>query len=196
MDRREVLRRAGGQRAVELAQRLGRRQRLRALDQRALELAAQVALELAQLLLRHRRRVLGLRRLAPQLERSADALHVDPDHARALALTAERRDREPCEVAHLAVRALAHGLADALAQRIEVERVGAAEALLLQAALDRLGLDGAEEEAVEDQLEDTAVLLRLRGRRGQRHPEVLLVPPPDAAQPLEDGQAHGRSALQ
>ena len=87
-----------------------------ALDQVALELAAQVALELAQPLARDRVGVGRVGRLllalALQPERAPDALDVDADHAGALALAAERRDREPGQVAHLAVGALADGLAD------------------------------------------------------------------------------------
>ena len=44
-------------------------------------------------------------------------------------------------------------------------------------ALERLGLGGAEEVAVEEQLEDAPVLLRLGERRGQRLAEVALVGP-------------------
>ena len=61
----EVLRRAGRQRPVELGQRARGRQRLGALDQAALELAPQVALEAVELLAVDRRlapvAVLGLR---------------------------------------------------------------------------------------------------------------------------------------
>ena len=56
-------------------------------------------------------------------------------------------DREPGEVAHLAVVALGDRLADRLAQLVEVEPVAALEALVLaDPALERLGLGGAEEE--------------------------------------------------
>ena len=44
------------------------------------------------------------RRLDAQAQRPADALHVDADHARALALAPERRDRQPREVAHERLR--------------------------------------------------------------------------------------------
>ena len=66
-------------------------------------------------------RQLGLR-LGAQAELAADALHVDADHARALALAAERGDRQPREVAHARPRrrrAIACG--DLPAQRLEVE---------------------------------------------------------------------------
>src|SRR5947209_8857607 len=97
--------------------------------------------------------------LAFQLERTPYPLDVDADYARAFALTPEGRDREPREVAHLAVRAGADGLADPVAQRLEVEALAALEALLAEAALDRLALGGAEEEALEDELEDAPVIL-------------------------------------
>src|SRR5437588_2214456 len=101
VDRRQVLKRPARKRAVELPQRLRGRKRLRPLDQLALELAAQVTLERAQVLLRDRVRIWQrgalAARLSLQLERTADPLHVDADHARALALTAERRDREARE---------------------------------------------------------------------------------------------------
>ena len=54
VDGGEVLRGAGRERAVELVQRARRRQRLRALDLRALELAPQVGLEAADLVARER----------------------------------------------------------------------------------------------------------------------------------------------
>ena len=104
----QVLGRPGGQRAIQLAQRLGRRQRLRALDQRPLQFAPHVPLELAQPLARHRVRIrlLGALALALQAQRAADALHVHADHPRALALAAEGGDRQPGEVAQLAVGAV------------------------------------------------------------------------------------------
>src|SRR5947209_15931935 len=168
MDRREVLQRPAGQRAVQLAQRLGRRQRLGALDQGALELPAKVPLELAQPVLGDAVgiRKLTSRRLPLQLEGPPDPLQVHPDHPRSLALAPEGGDREPRHVPHLAVRPLAHGLADALAQVLEVQAVATAVALLREPPLDRLALHGAEEEAVEDDLEYPPVLLRL-GERGR-----------------------------
>ena len=81
---------------------------------------------------------------------------------------------EPGEVAHLAVVAGPQRLADALAQRVEVEPLAALEALLGQSPLDRLALDGAEEEAVEQHVEHVAVLLGLGERRGERLAEVDL----------------------
>ena len=121
-----------------------------------------------------------------QAERAADPLDVDADHARALALAAEGGDREPRGVAHLAVVALGDRRADRLAQLVEVEPVAAlVAALLADPLLERLGLGGAEEEAVEEQLEDAPVLLRLGDRRRQRLAEVGRVGPRDDAERLE-----------
>ena len=94
---REVLERAARQRAVELVERPLGRQRLRALDLLALQLAAQQLLEPAQLVARQPVAagivLVEVRlRLGAQPERTADALHVDADDPRALALPAERRD--------------------------------------------------------------------------------------------------------
>ena len=184
----EVLKRSGGERAVELAQGLRRRERLCALDHPALELAAQVALELAQAVERHAVRIgqLGVRRGLPlQPERAADALHVDSDHAGAFALAAEGGDGKPGHVPHLSVRALADGVGDLPAQLVEVETLPALEALLPEPALHGLPLDRAEEETLEEQLEHVAVLLRLRERCRQRLAEVLLLGPGDLAEGLE-----------
>src|SRR5205823_1167739 len=81
-----------GQRPVELAERPLRGEAGGALDQVPLQLAAQVPLEAAKLL--PGRAVtagvivgeVGLR-LGAQSERAPDALHIDPQHARAIALT-------------------------------------------------------------------------------------------------------------
>ena len=62
-------------------------------------------------------------RPACRSERSADPLHVDADHARALALAPERGHREPGQVAHLTVVALGDRLADRLAELVEVDPV-------------------------------------------------------------------------
>src|SRR3954463_3104078 len=116
-----------------------------------------MALELAQPVLRDRVRVglaAGVRALSLQLERAADALHVDADHAGALALPPERGDCEPRGVAHLAVGPLANDLPDPLAQLLHVQPVAALVALVGQPALDGLLLDRAEEEAVEHEVED------------------------------------------
>src|SRR5262249_1054923 len=96
--------------------------------------------------------VLG-RRLLPGREpqRPANALHVDADHPRSLALAPEGRDRQPRKVAHLAVVALDDRLAHLLAQLVQVEAIAAlvAPVALFDPALDRLGLGRAEEPALE-----------------------------------------------
>src|SRR5215207_6939928 len=158
------------QRAVQLAQRLCGRQRLRPLDHLALQLAPHVALELLEPVARHGIRIgqRGALLLALQPERAPDALNIHADHAGALALAPERGDRESREVAHLAVRAGPDRLADALAQGVEVELLATLEALLSETLLDRLALDRPEEEAVEQHVEHVPVLLRLRERRAAR----------------------------
>src|SRR4051812_42221548 len=162
----EVLQRAAGQRAVELVERARRRQRLGALDLRALELAAQQRLEAAQLLARQPLparvvgRQLGLG-LGAQAQRAPDALHVDADDARAFALTPEGGDGQAREVAHRALRAVAQRGGDLRAQLVEVEaprRVGVVRLVLLAHVVTHGGgLGGAKEVALEDELEDAAV---------------------------------------
>src|SRR6185312_3609841 len=101
------------------------RQRLRALDLLALQLAAQQLLEAAKLVARQPVAAgivlveVGLG-LGAQPERTADALDVDADDPRPLALTAERRDGQPREVAQRGLRAVAQRRGDLLAQRVEV----------------------------------------------------------------------------
>ena len=181
MHRGQVLRRAARQRPVEVGERPRRGQGRGALDQVALELAAEVALEAVELVAVDRRHLLGAvlgRRLGPggEPEGAPDPLHVDADDAGALALAAEGGDREPGQVAHLALVSLEDRLAHLLAQLVDVEPLAAllAPALLADAALDRLGLGDAEEPAVEEQLEEAAILLRLGDRRRQRLAEVVL----------------------
>ena len=178
----QVLGRVGRQRPVQLGQRPGG-EGLGALDQVAFELAPQVPLEAVELLALDRRRlggvVLSLRLLlgaGREPERAADPLHVDPDHAGALGAAAEGGDRQPRQVAHLGVVAGQDRLADLFAQLVDVEPLAALVAAVLLGDLprDRLGLGGAEEEALEEQLEDPAILLRLGDRRGQRLAEVVL----------------------
>ena len=180
---------------------LAGRQRLGALDQRPLELAPHVALEGLQALARHRVGVgqLGAGLLALQAERAADALHVHADHAGALALAPEGRDRQPRQVAHLAVGARADGVADPLPQGFEVEPLGAGEALLLKPSVHGLALDRPEEEALKQGVQHVAVLLRLREGRGQRLAEVLARGPAHSVERLEGveqlGGAHGHALL-
>ncbi len=164
----EVLQRPGRQRAVELGQRPRRRQRLRALDLPALELAPQVRLEAPDLVAGERR--LGLLDVADrpaglraQAERAADPLHVDAEHAGALAAAAERGDRQPREVAHRRLVAVADRLQELLAQVVELDPVAAGDRGVLGVALahlvaQRLGLGGAEEEALEHEVEHAPVL--------------------------------------
>ena len=59
-------------------------------------------------------------RLGPQAQRAADPLHVDAEHAGALA-AAERGDREPGEVPQRGVRAVPQRRRDLLAERVEVD---------------------------------------------------------------------------
>src|ERR1700727_495676 len=99
----EVLDRPGGERAVELGQRALGRQARGPLDQVALELAAQLLLEPAQLVTADTvtpRVALGQVGLwlGSEPECATDALHVDAEHTRALALP-ERGDREPTQIA-------------------------------------------------------------------------------------------------
>ena len=105
VDAGQVLGGAGRQGPVELGQRPGGRQLAGALDRRPLQLAAQVLLELAHLVGVERGLLLALGAAAARLQAEAapDPLHVDADHAGALAAAAEGGDREPGQVAHLAV---------------------------------------------------------------------------------------------
>ena len=216
----EVLQRPGRQRAVELVQRPRGRQRLRALDLHPLELAPQVLLEAADLVARERLRpLLGLiladlaGRLRAQPERAPDPLHVDAEHAGALAAAPERGDRQPREVAHRRVVLLADRAQHLLAQVVEVDPLAARHALRLLLALgrralahalaQRLALDGAEEEALEDEVEHAPVLGRLGDRRRERLAERGALGPADLAERREgvvelggpDGDALGPQLL-
>src|SRR5262249_1146028 len=77
---------------------------------------------------------------------------------------------------HLAVVALDDRLANLLAQLVEVEALAAVVAppLLADPAGDRLGLRGAEEPALEQQLEEAAVLLGLGDGRAGGLAEVVM----------------------
>jgi hypothetical protein len=180
--RGEIRERAGGQGAVELPQRSRRREAARALDLRALELAPEQRLEAPQRLawktvaagvLRRQLR-LGLR---AQAERPADALYVHADHTRALLAPGERGDRHAREIAHRSLRAVAQSGGDLRAQLLEVllgELAQRRALALANALMDSGYLRGAEEEAVEHQLEHAAVLLALGERRRERLAEVAL----------------------
>src|SRR5262249_37026517 len=133
-------------------------------------------------------------------QRAPDPLHVDPDHPGALALAPEGGDRQPGQVAHLAVVALDDRLAHLLAQLVEVDLLAAlvAALALLDAARDGLRLGGGEEPALEEQLEDAAVLLRLGDRRRQRLAEVLARGPVhllERREGIEDLRGADRDAL-
>jgi hypothetical protein len=159
VNRGEVLCRAGRQGAIQLGERPGRRQLLGALDQRPLELATQVLLEAVDLIAIESG-LLGAAPLSLEAQRSANALHVNADHARPLASTTERGDGKPREVAHLPVAALGDCLAHGLAQLVQVQAAAAVvPPILADAPFERLRLAGAEEEAIEEELEDAAVLL-------------------------------------
>ena len=150
---------------------------------------------------RRPRRRLGAGREA---EGAADPLHVDPDHSGALALAAEGGDRQAGQVAHRVLSSCFDRLADLLAQLVDVESLGSLAARpdlvsrLADPPLDRLGLGGAEEPAVEEQLEDAAVLLGLGDRRRQRLAEVLARGPGHLVQRregVEDLRGADRDAL-
>ena len=143
---------------------------------------------------------------AAQLQGAADALHVDADDARALALAPEGRDGQAGEVAQRGVVALAYGLGDALAQLREVDlRATGVElgVLLGDVVLERLGLGRTKEEALEDEVEDAAVLGGLGQRRRQRFLDLAALRPADLAQRRErveqlrgpDGHALGAQLL-
>src|SRR5258708_4312785 len=62
--------------------------------------------------------------LRAQAERAPDPLHVHAEHPRALAAS-EGGDREARKVAHRRVRAVAERRGDLLAERVEVDLLGA-----------------------------------------------------------------------
>jgi len=189
VDGGEILGWAGGKGAVELGQRARGGQGLGALDQVAFEFAPQVALEAGQLVAVDRRPVLAAlgRRLGAgaEAQRAADPLHVDADHAGAL-LAAEGGDRQPRQVAQRILVARFHRVANQFGELLAVEAIAVALARRLGALvdlagvaladplLDRTRLGGTEEIAVEDQLEDAAVVLGLGDRCRQRLAEVVL----------------------
>ena len=125
--------------------------------------------------------------LGSEAERAPDALHVDAEDAGALA-AAERGDRQPGEVPERGVGAVSQRGGDLLAERVEVDVASAARRPCLglgDAPAGGLGLGGAEEEAVEHELEHSAVVVRLGERGGQRLLEVALIGPVDVVQRLE-----------
>ena len=180
--------------AVKFPERPRRRQVAGLLGLRPFELAAQQRLEAAQRIARDplATRVLGRQlrlRFGAQPQCPPDPLHVDADHARALLAARESRDRQAREVSHRALGAvgerrrnldpqLLHFLLGELA--VATDRAGPAgrfaEIVFAGGQLDR-----AEEEAVEDELEDPAVFLALGERRGERLAEARLRAPVDLA---------------
>ena len=112
---------------------------------------------------------------------------------------AEGGDRQPGQVAHLAVASLGDRLADRLAQLVEIEALAAlVAATLADAPVERLLLGRAEEEAIEEQLEDAAVLLGLGDRGGQSLTEVVLLLPRhrfERCERVEDLRGPDRKAL-
>jgi hypothetical protein len=122
--------------------------------------------------------------LGAQPQRPADALDVDPEHPRTLA-PSEGRDGQPREVPHGRVGAVAEGRGDLPAQLVEVElqRLPAlTRGRLGDLPPGRLGLGGAEEEALEHELEGMAVVGGLGQRGGERLLEVRLERPADLGQ--------------
>ena len=77
--------------------------------------------------------------------------------------------------------------------RREGMHVGTSELLDAFAALEGFALDGAEEVAVEQDVEDSPVLLRLRERCGEGGAEVLLVRPRDVPERGERVEQLGRA---
>ena len=182
MDGGEVLGRAGRQRPVELGQRARGGQGLGALDQVALELAAQVALEAVELVAVDRRQllaaVLGRRLGARRRGRGCGGSAARRRRPRPSPRPGGRRRRSPAAPGRASRprrrRRSPRGSARAARRCRAARRPRGAARLLADPALDRLGLGGAEEPALEEQLEEAAVLLRLGDRRRQRLAEVVL----------------------
>jgi len=92
------------------------------------------------------------------------------------------------EVAHGPLGAVADRLGDLCAQCVELlvgELIEGGEIALPHILAHRGDLDGAEEEAVEDELEYATVLLALGERGGERLAKVALRGPFDLAQDVE-----------
>ena len=200
----EVLQRAGRQRAVELVERARRRQLLRALDLRALELAPQRALEAADLVAGQRRR-LALLAVCPRAPGS-----VRRPSARRMRCTSTPSTPEPWPrwpKAAIASRARSR-MADSSPSRSACSTASRSASSVSSSASwspcrprrrprltprrDRLRLGGAEEEALEDEVEDAPVLGGLGQRRGQRLAELGRLGPADLAQRGEPVQQLAR----
>ena len=153
---------------------------LGALDQVALELAAQVALEAVELLAVDRRQ-LG----APSS--AGGCVPAERPSVRRIRCTSTPTTPEPspwrpkAAIASRARSRISPSLPSMIAWRICSRSSSRSSrsppswrsARSSMPALDRLGLGGAEEVALEEQLEDAPVLLRLGDRRRQRLAEVV-----------------------
>ena len=144
VDRGEVLRGAGRQRAVELVERA--RRAAAPACARSARARARAAGSASKRRIWSRvsgnscARALALdeaARLGAQPERAADPLDVDAEHAGALAAAAEGGDRQPREVAQRGLVAVADGLEDLLAQRVVVDPLAAGDAVLAVGAASR-----------------------------------------------------------
>ncbi len=202
----EVLGRAGRQGAVELGQRARGGQGGGALDQVALELAPQVALEGVELVAVDRRQLGGAvlgrrlrsRRRAPACGGSAARRRRPRPSPR----PGGRRRRSPAAPGRASRRRLPSRIAWRTCSRsssMSSRSPPSWRALgLLDPALDRLRLGGAEEPALEQQLEQPPVLLGLGDRRRQRLAEVVARGPGHLLQRgegVEDLRGADRDAL-
>ena len=125
--------------------------------------------------------------LGPEAEGASDALNVDAEDARALA-AAEGGDGQAGQVSQRIVRPVSERGRDLLSERVEVDvavvrSVGARGLGDVLACGLRLG--GAEEEAVEHELEHPSVVVGLGQRGCQRLLEVGLGAPVDVGERLE-----------
>ncbi len=187
VDRREVLQRAGGQDPVELTQRPRRRQRALALDLPALELLAQQLFEALERGLREPlARILACfpRATGAQPQRPPDALHIHAWNARSLLPTAGGRDRQARQIPKRPLGAtcagFSQGCRDPCPEGLDLLRPDLAPELadvVRETLPEGRQLDGAEEDPVEDQLEQ-APLLRALGQGGAEGLPELALPAP------------------
>ena len=184
--RGEVLQRAAGERPVELVQRPRRRQRLGALDLRALELAAQVQLEAADLVARERLRRAARdgssrpARRAPSAARASGGSAARRRRARRSPARGARTRRSPAAARSRIAASSPSRIARRTCSRsvVEVDPLAAGDPVrvlllavrgrLAHALAQRRALRGAEEEALEHEVEHAPVLGRLGQRGGQR----------------------------
>lgn len=123
--------------------------------------------------------------LGAQAQGAADALDVHTDHPRPLLAAGQGSDGHAREVAHGALSAVAQRGRDLCAQLFElvVGQLAEGAAIVLADTLAGGGqLDGAKEEALEDELEHAPVLLALGQGGGERLAKVLLGGPADLVQ--------------